>query len=225
MLTNPRFYSNTVVAVILAATLYAILFLLPIPQSEFAATNMIITGSFMAINYLMISYLFFKKQSKTKTFLSVPLIRVLFSFFGMYGVLFFLFTYLPLPELVIWLTYLVLILVNTFTFYRVYIATNLIESIDNKQTKANAFIKEFESALMAMETTLNTPKTKKKVQKFREDLKYAAPLSNAAVLSIEKQLTKKLESIKFNDLDDKEVDIAINQLQSLIDNRNLLLKK
>jgi len=44
-------------------------------------------------------------------------------------------------------------------------------------------------------------------------------------ISIEKQLTKKLESTKFNDLDDKEVDVVMNQLQSLINNRNLLLKK
>ncbi len=225
MLTNPRFYTNTLFAIVAAALLYGILFLLPIPQTGFALTNMIASGALITLNYLMISYLFFKKQSKTKTFLSVPLIKVLFSFFGMYFILFFLFTYVALPEYMIWLTYLVLILINTVSFYRVYLATNIIESIDKNQAKTSEFIKEFASALMTIEITLTSPKTKKKVQTLREELKYSSPLSNDSVKSIEKQLIKKLETTKFNELDDKEVDVAINQLQSLINNRNLLLKK
>jgi hypothetical protein len=225
MLTNPRFYTNTLIAIVLAVILYGILFLLPIPQTGFALTNMITSGSLITLNYLMISYLFFKKQSKTKTFLSVPLIKVLFSFFGMYFILLFLFTYVTLPEDVIWLTYLILIFINIFSFYRVYLATNIIESIDKNQAKASEFIKEFASALMTIEITLTSPKTKKKVQTLREELKYSSPLSNDSVKSIEKQLFKKLETTKFNDLDDKEVDVIINQFQSLINNRNLLLKK
>ena len=225
MLTNPRFYTNTLFAIVAAALLYGILLLLPIPQTDLAVTNMIASGALITLNYLMISYLFFKKQSKTKTFLSVPLIKVLFSFFGMYFILLFLFTYVTLPEYVIWLTYLVLISINTFSFYRVYLATNIIESIDKKQAKASEFIKELASTLMTIETTLTNSKTKKKVQTLREELKYASPLSNDSVQSIEKQLTKKLQATKFNDLDDKEVDVVMNQLQSLINNRNLLLKK
>lgn len=225
MLTNSRFYTNTLFAIVAAALLYGILTLLPIPQVDGAMTNMIVSGALITLNYLMISYLFFKKQSKTKTFLSVPLIKLLFSFFGMYFILLFLFTYVTLPEYVIWLTYLVLISINTFSFYRVYLATNIIESIDKKQEKASEFIKEFASTLMTIETTLTNPKTKKKVQTLRDELKYALPLSNDSVQSIEKQITKKLESTKFNDLDDKEVDVVMNQLQSLMNNRNLLLKK
>lgn len=225
MLTNPRFYKNTLFAIVAAAILYGIVLLLPIPQADYALTNLIVSGGLITLNYLMISYLFFKKQSKTKTFLSIPLIKVLFSFFGMYFILLFLFTYVTLPEYVIWLTYLVLIFINTLSFYRVYLATNIIESIDKKQAKASEFIKEFASVLMTIETTLTNPKTKKKVQTLREELKYASPLSNDSVQSIEKQLTKKLESTKFNDLDDKEVDVVMNQLQSLMNNRNLLLKK
>lgn len=225
MLTNPRFYTNTLFALFFAAILYGTVFLLPIPQADYGLTNIIVSGSLITIDYLMISYLFFKKQSKTKTFLSVPLIRVLFSFFGIYFILFFLFTYLTLPEYVIWLTYLVLIFINTFSFYRVYLATNIIESIDKNQAKASEFIKEFAIALMTIETTLINQKTMRKVQKLREELKYSLPLSKDSVQPIEKQLTKKLETTKFNDLDDKEVDVAINQLQSLINNRNLLLKK
>jgi hypothetical protein len=225
MLTNPRFYTNTLIAFVIAAILYGILFLLPIPQTDVAMTNMIASGALISLNYLMISYLFFKKQAKTKTFLSVPLMKVLFSFFGMYFIFFFLFTYVTLPEYIIWLTYLVLIFINTLSFYRVYLATNIIESIDKKQAKASEFIKEFASALMTIETTLTNPKTKKKIQTLREELKYASPLSSNSVQSIEKQLTKKLESTKFNDLDDKELDVVLNQLQSLMNNRNLLLKK
>jgi hypothetical protein len=225
MLTNPRFYTITLIAIVLAVILYGILFLLPIPQTGFALTNMITSGSLITLNYLMISYLFFKKQSKTKTFLSVPLIKVLFSFFGMYFILLFLFTYVTLPEYMIWLTYLVLIFINTLSFYRVYLATNIIESIDKNQAKASEFIEEFASALMTIETTLTSPKTKKKVQNLREELKYSSPLSNDSVKSIEKQLTKKLETTKFNELDDKEVEVVINQFQSLMNNRNLLLKK
>jgi hypothetical protein len=78
---------------------------------------------------------------------------------------------------------------------------------------------------MTIETTLNNQKTKRKVQKLREELKYSLPLSNDSVQPIEKQLTKKLETTKFDDLDDKEVDTVISQLQSLMNNRNLLLKK
>jgi hypothetical protein len=91
--------------------------------------------------------------------------------------------------------------------------------------KASEFIKEFASTLMTIETTLTSPKTKKKVQNLREELKYSSPLSNDSVKSIEKQLTKKLETTKFNELDDKEVEVVINQFQSLMNNRNLLLKK
>ncbi len=225
MLTNSRFYTNTLIVIVIAAVIYGILFLLPIPQTDFAPTNMMLAGGLISINYLMISYLFFKKQSKTKTFLSVPLIRVLFSFFGMYVILFFVFTYIPLSSWIIWLTYLLVILGNTLSFYRVYLATNIIESIDKKQAKASEFIKEFASTLMTIETTLTNPKTKKKIQTLREELKYASPLSNDSVQSIEKQLTKKLEATKFNDLDDKEVEVVMNQLQSLMNNRNLLLKK
>lgn len=225
MLTNPRFYTNTLIAIVVASIIYGILFLLPIPQTDFAPTNMMLAGSLIAVNYLLISYLFFKKQSKTKTFLSVPLIRVLFSFFGMYGILFFVFTYIALSSWIIWLIYLVLILVNTISFYRVYLATNIIESVEKKQEKASEFIKEFGVALMTIESTLKNQKTKKKVQNLREELKYASPLSNASVHSLEKQIMKKLETTKFNELDDQELDVIIKELQTFINNRNLLLKK
>jgi hypothetical protein len=225
MLTNSRFYTNTLIAIVIAAIIYGILLLLPIPQTDFASTNMMLAGGLITINYLMISYLFFKKQSKTKTFLSVPLIRVLFSFFGMYGILFFVFTYIALSSWIILMIYLVLVLVNTLSFYRVYLATNIIESVEKKQEKAIEFIKEFGVALMSIETTLKNQKAKKKIQNLREELKYASPLSNASVHSLEKQIMKKLETTKFNELDDQELDVIIKELQTFINNRNLLLKK
>jgi hypothetical protein len=225
MLTNIRFYTNTLIAVVIAAIIYGILFLLPIPQTDFAPTNIVVAGGLITMNYLMISYLFFKKQSKTKKFLSVPLIRILFSFFGLYAILFFLFTYVALPEWIIWITYLLVILANTISFYRVYLATNIIESVEKKQEKNSEFIKEFAIALMTIENTLKNQKAKKKVQNLREELRYASPLSNAAVHSLEKQIMKKLETTKFNELDDQELDVIIKELQSLIENRNLLIKK
>jgi hypothetical protein len=225
MLMNKRFYLNTLVVIVMAGLVYAILALLPIQQTHFANINMIISGSLLFINYLMVSYLFFKKETMTQKFLSVPLIRVLFSFFGLYSILFFLYTYLPLPEYVILITYFVILLINTYTFYRIYLATSIIKTIEQKQNNAKDFVNEFNKKLMAVEVTLLNSKVKQKIRAIREDLKYTTPLSQPSVKSIEQALIKLLESSNFNDLDEIEVNSVINQIKSLIENRQLLLKK
>ncbi len=225
MLMNKRFYLNTLVVIVMAGLVYAILALLPIQQTHFANINMIISGSLLFINYLMVSYLFFKRETMTQKFLSVPLIRVLFSFFGLYFILFFLYTYLPLPEYVILITYFVILLINTYTFYRIYLATSIIKTIEQKQNNAKDFINEFNKKLMAVEVTLLNSKVKQKIRAIREDLKYTTPLSQPSVKSIEQALIKLLESSNFNDLDENEANSVINQITSLIENRQLLLKK
>jgi hypothetical protein len=225
MLMNIRFYLNTLVAIVMAGLVYAIIILLPFQRTNFANINMAISATLLFINYFLLSYQFFKKETMTQKFLSVPLIRVLFSFFGLYFILFFLYTYLPLPVYVILITYFVILLINTYTFYRIYLATSIIKTIEQKQTNANEFINEFSKKLMAVEATVLNSKVKQKIRAIREDLKYTTPLSQPSVKSIEQALIKLLESSNFNDLDENEVNSVINQITSLIENRQLLLKK
>lgn len=225
MLTNKRFYLNTIFATLIAGLVYAILILLPIQQTSYANLNMIISGSLVFINYLMVSYLFFKKESMPQKFFSVPLIRVLFSFFSFYILFFFLYTYLRLPEYIILITYLVILLINVFTFYRVYLATNIIKNIEQKETNARDFINDFSNQLLTIEATILTTSVKKKLKSIREDLKYTSPLSQPSVKSIEQTLVKLLKSTEFNDLDEDEVDVVMNQIKSLIENRQSILKK
>jgi hypothetical protein len=117
------------------------------------------------------------------------------------------------------------LLINTYTFYRIYLATSIIKTIEQKQTNANEFINEFSKKLMAVEATVLNSKVKQKIRAIREDLKYTTPLSQPSVKSIEQALIKLLESSNFNDLDENEVNSVINQITSLIENRQLLLKK
>jgi hypothetical protein len=208
-----------------AGIVYTILILLPIQQSDFATTNMMLAGGLLVINYLMVSHLFFKKESISQKFLSVPLIQVLFSFFGLYIFLFFLYSYLTLPVNLILITYLVILLINSFTFYRVYLATSIVQSIEKKQTSASEFVREFGIQLIATETTITSVTLKKKFKTIKEELKYSSPLSQPSVVSIENKMAKLLNSTNFNEIEESEADVVINQIKALIDNRNLLLKK
>jgi hypothetical protein len=212
-------------ALFVAGIVYTILILLPIQQSDFATTNMMLAGGLLVINYLMVSHLFFKKESISQKFLSVPLIQVLFSFFGLYIFLFFLYSYLTLPVNLILITYLVILLINSFTFYRVYLATSIVQSIEKKQTSASEFVREFGIQLMATETTITSVTLKKKFKTIKDELKYSAPLSQPSVVSIENKMSKLLNSTNFNEIEESEADVVINQIKALIDNRNLLLKK
>lgn len=225
MFTNKKFYLNTLMALFVAGIVYTILILLPIQQSDFATTNMMLAGGLLVINYLMVSHLFFKKESISQKFLSVPLIQVLFSFFGLYIFLFFLYSYLTLPVNLILITYLVILLINSFTFYRVYLATSIVQSIEKKQTNASEFVREFGIQLMATETTITSVTLKKKFKTIKDELKYSAPLSQPSVVSIENKMSKLLNSTNFNEIEESEADVVINQIKALIDNRNLLLKK
>ena len=225
MFTNKKFYLNTLMALFVAGIVYTILILLPIQQSDFATTNMMLAGGLLVINYLMVSHLFFKKESISQKFLSVPLIQVLFSFFGLYIFLFFLYSYLTLPVNLILITYLVILLINSFTFYRVYLATSIVQSIEKKQTSASEFVREFGIQLMATETTITSVTLKKKFKTIKDELKYSAPLSQPSVVSIENKMSKLLNSTNFNEIEESEADVVINQIKALIDNRNLLLKK
>jgi len=225
MFTNKKFYLNTLMALFVAGIVYTILILLPIQQSDFATTNMMLAGGLLVINYLMVSHLFFKKESISQKFLSVPLIQVLFSFFGLYIFLFFLYSYLTLPVNLILITYLVILLINSFTFYRVYLATSIVQSIEKKQTNASEFVREFGIQLMATETTITSVTLKKKFKTIKEELKYSSPLSQPSVVSIENKMSKLLNSTNFNEIEESEADVVINQIKALIDNRNLLLKK
>jgi signal transduction histidine kinase len=186
---------------------------------------MMLAGGLLVINYLMVSHLFFKKESISQKFLSVPLIQVLFSFFGLYIFLFFLYSYLTLPVNLILITYLVILLINSFTFYRVYLATSIVQSIEKKQTNASEFVREFGIQLMATETTITSVTLKKKFKTIKDELKYSAPLSQPSVVSIENKMSKLLNSTNFNEIEESEADVVINQIKALIDNRNLLLKK
>ena len=225
MFTNKKFYLNTLMALFVAGIVYTILILLPIQQSDFATTNMMLAGGLLVINYLMVSHLFFKKESISQKFLSVPLIQVLFSFFGLYIFLFFLYSYLTLPVNLILITYLVILLINSFTFYRVYLATSIVQSIEKKQTSASEFVREFGIQLIATETTITSVTLKKKFKTIKEELKYSSPLSQPSVVSIENKMAKLLNSTNFNEIEESEADVVINQIKALIDNRNLLLKK
>ena len=225
MFTNKKFYLNTLMALFVAGIVYTILILLPIQQSDFATTNMMLAGGLLVINYLMVSHLFFKKESISQKFLSVPLIQVLFSFFGLYIFLFFLYSYLTLPVNLILITYLVILLINSFTFYRVYLATSIVQSIEKKQTSASEFVREFGIQLIATETTITSVTLKKKFKTIKEELKYSSPLSQPSVVSIENKMSKLLNSTNFNEIEESEADVVINQIKALIDNRNLLLKK
>jgi len=225
MFTNKKFYLNTLMVLFVAGIVYTILILLPIQQSDFATTNMMLAGGLLVINYLMVSHLFFKKESISQKFLSVPLIQVLFSFFGLYIFLFFLYSYLTLPVNLILITYLVILLINSFTFYRVYLATSIVQSIEKKQTSASEFVREFGIQLIATETTITSVTLKKKFKTIKEELKYSSPLSQPSVVSIENKMAKLLNSTNFNEIEESEADVVINQIKALIDNRNLLLKK
>jgi hypothetical protein len=224
MLKNKRFLMNTFMVLLGFAIILAILVLLPIPKSPFWITNGLIYGGLMVINYGLMSYQFFNTKKLDTKFLSVPLIQLLATFFGVYALFMILFTYILVPVFLYWILLLVIILVHGFLFYRLSITIDILNKVEEKSTKGMVFKNQMQSLLIVKEASFNSALLKKKVLKIKEEFNYVDPISTDKVKDIEKEMLNVLTSLEVDE--DEQVTLKkLDRIEQMVKTRTSLLKK
>lgn len=175
------------------------------------------------LGQLVCAYVAFKADTLKKLFYNLPIITV--SYTGLILTIVFGAICMAIPNLPNWAGSIVCLLVLALTAIAVVkakTASDIVENTDKSIKTKTLFIKSLTAEAETLMSEARTPEIKAHAERVYEAVRYADPMSNAALVETEEQLEREFNA--FADAvrkDDAELAESIaSQLLTIVDRRN-----
>lgn len=189
--------------------------------SSFWVSYVFITIAF--IGNLICSFLFFKEENKSKMFLNIPIINLVYS--ALIVSLIVGAVAMAVPQIPYWIG--VIVAVFVLAFYAIAIvkasaAANIVHDVEQKVKTQTFFVKSLTVDADSLMVRAKSDEMKAETKKVYEAIRYSDPMSNDALASIENQIQNEFnafaDAVKNNDIDLAKS--SASELVILINDRN-----
>lgn len=175
------------------------------------------------IGNLICSLLFFKEENKSKVFLNIPIINLVYS--ALIVSLIVGAVAMAVPQIPYWIGVIVDVLVIAFYAIAIVKATaaaDIVNDVEQKVKVKTLFIKSLTTDADSLMSRASSDEMEAEAKKVYEAIRYSDPMSNDALANIENQIQNEFyvfaDAVKNNDIDLAKS--ASYEFVILINNRN-----
>lgn len=175
------------------------------------------------IGQLACAFAAFKANDLKKFFYSLPLISI--SYGGLVAMLIVGSVFMAIPPLPEWIAIIVCAIIlafNAIAIVKATAAADIVSGIDEKVKAQTLFVRSLTVDVDALMAQAKSEAVKDECRKVYEAARYSDPMSDAALASVEGQITVKFaelsEAVEKDDID--AVKAAANALLILVKDRN-----
>ncbi|MCC8051924.1 MAG: hypothetical protein LIP10_14955 [Clostridiales bacterium] len=213
--------SSYIALLLLAVIISAIAFIIPTDKTmTFWISYIFLMIAFVA-QIVIWNISFNNRNTKTSIFLNLPITIVGAIYLVIQIIAFVIFT--AIPSIPVWITFVVCIIIVGILgicMISVKAGTNEIEHVESRVQQKVSFIQDSQCKIELLMEKENDDETRAQLQQLAEKIRFSDPMSNDALVEIERAICQKIDELK--NASDKNT--VIQELNLLLSERNMKCK-